>query len=32
VIRSRDRDNATRLAATWRGTGHGVMAFRIDPA
>jgi len=32
VIRSRDRNNATRLAATWRGTGHGVMAFRIDPA
>jgi putative Mg2+ transporter-C (MgtC) family protein len=32
VIRSRDRGNASRLAASWRSMRHGVVEFRIDPA
>jgi putative Mg2+ transporter-C (MgtC) family protein len=32
VIRSRDRDNATRLAQTWHRAKGSVLEFRIDPA
>ncbi|MFL6718429.1 MAG: MgtC/SapB family protein, partial [Burkholderiaceae bacterium] len=32
VIRSRDRDNATRLAQTWHRANGSVLGFRIDPA
>jgi putative Mg2+ transporter-C (MgtC) family protein len=32
VIRSRDRDNASRLAQTWRNANGSVLGFRIDPA
>jgi putative Mg2+ transporter-C (MgtC) family protein len=32
VIRSRDRDNATRLAETWHRANGSVLGFRIDPA
>ena len=32
VIRSRDRDNATRLAQTWHKSNGSVLEFRIEPA
>jgi len=32
VIRSRDRDNATRLAQTWHKANGSVLEFRIEPA
>jgi putative Mg2+ transporter-C (MgtC) family protein len=32
VIRSRDRDNATRLAQTWHSANGSVLGFRIEPA
>jgi len=32
VIRSRDRDNATRLAQTWHRANGSVLGFRIEPA
>ena len=32
VIRSRDRNNATRLAQTWHRANGSVLEFRIEPA
>ena len=32
VIRSRDRENATRLAQTWHKANGSVLEFRIEPA
>jgi putative Mg2+ transporter-C (MgtC) family protein len=32
VIRSRDRENATRLAQTWHRANGSVLGFRIEPA